>query len=330
MNDAAHALAASSLFATLPKAILADVGRLMRPVEFEPAGIVYREGQPGDHLILVESGRLEAWLSTPGGGEVRLSAIGPGEVTGELALLGDGRRTATIRAIERSRGWLLDRRAFELLRVSGDTSARAAAVAGVIGRLTVERLDTLYRRTAAELSGEPPSADVLGSPPKIIEPAADEGAYLPTIRFFEHFHPADIDAVAGRLPRLALVRGELLAPAGEPPRALWIVVRGAVETTIRGSTLARRMRLAGPGRAVGHCGLLGPRGSNRRVESRARERAVLIELSWARVDELLAGDDETSHAFAAALWTDTVRALQHGERPLAQMSLARSARTVIA
>jgi hypothetical protein len=128
------------------------------------------------------------------------------------------------------RGWLLDGRAFELLRVTGGTSARAAAVAGVIGRLTVERLDTLYRRTAAELSGELSSAEVQGSPPTIIEPAEDEAAHLPTIRFFEHFHPADIKAVVGGLPRLALVRGELLAPAGEPPRALWIVVRAESST----------------------------------------------------------------------------------------------------
>jgi CRP/FNR family transcriptional regulator, cyclic AMP receptor protein len=328
MTEAGRALAASRLFAALPERILGDVGHLMRPAAFDAGEVVFRQGRPGDHLIVVESGKLEAWLSTPGGRELLPSVIGPGDVIGELSLLGDGRRTATVRAVESSRGWLLDRPAFELLRLSGAT-AGIAAVAERIGRIAVERLDALYRRTASVLPGDPRGAEPRPSPLARIELGEAEAAYLPGIRFFEHFKPADIAEVMDGLPRLALARGELLASAGEPPPALWIVVRGAVETVIRGSIAARRMRLAGPGRAVGHCGLLGPRAFARQVESRARERAVLIELSWARVGELLGRDDEPSHAFAAAFWTDAVRALQHGEQPLPQMTAAPRARPVI-
>lgn len=320
MTEAARALAASDLFAALPQAILADIERLVRPVAFDAGEIVFRQGRPGDHLILVQGGRLEAWLAMPGGRERLLSEIGAGEVTGELSLLGDGHRTSTVRAVERSHGWVLDRRAFEILRVSGAT-AGYAAVAGLIGRRAVERLDALYRGTATELTGEPRLAQSPPSSPVRVEPARDELAHLAAVRFFEHFRLEDILSIVEGLPRLALVRGELLAPAGAPPPALWIVIRGAVETVIRGSTASRRMRLAGPGRTVGHCGLLGSRAFADRLESRARERAVLIELSWSRVTELLARDDEASHAFATAFWTDTVRALQHGERPLARMTV---------
>jgi hypothetical protein len=38
------------------------------------------------------------------------------------------------------------------------------------------------------------------------------------------------------------------------------------------------------------------------------------------VAELLNAVDPAARRFAAALWTDSVRALQHGERPLARMS----------
>jgi hypothetical protein len=69
---------------------------------------------------------------------------------------------------------------------------------------------------------------------------------------------------------------------------------------------------------VGHVGLLGQEAFVERVESRARERSVLIEIPWPRVRELLTGDAPLSRRFAAALWTDVVRALQHGERPLAR------------
>ena len=328
MIDAGRALAASRLFAALPEQVLGDVARLMRPVAFDADEVVFRQGQPGDHLILVGSGKFEAWLSTPGGRERMPSVIGSGEVIGELSLLGDGRRTATVRAVESSCGWRLDRQAFEFLRVSGAT-AGVAAVAERIGRLAVERLDALSRRTATALPGEPRGAESRRSPPTQIQPGDDEAAHLPGVRFFEHFKPADIAEVVAGLPRLALARGELLASAGKPPPALWIVIRGAVETVIRGSTAARRMRLAGPGRGVGHCGLLGSLAFAGQIESRARERSVLIELSWARVGELLAGHDEPSHSFATAFWTDAVRALQHGEQPLPQMTAAPRARLVI-
>lgn len=320
MTEAATVLARSTLFGALPQTIRVDVGRLMSPVGFEGGELVFGHGSPGDHLIVVEEGRLEASLPVPRGEPVALSAIGPGDVIGELSLLGDGCRTATVCALEPSRGWRLDRRAFETLRVG--TEGAATAVAGLIGRQAVQRLAALYRRTAAELPADPPPASRPTEATPTVETDADDSDYLSTIRFFEHFEPDAIPAVVRGLPRLAVPRGEVIVEVGAAPRALWIVIRGAVETVIRGRDVSRRMRLAGPGRAVGQTGLLGERDVVDRVESRARERAVLIELSWNRVHELLGGKDRASHAFANALWTDTVRALQSGERPLAQMSVA--------
>ncbi len=132
------------------------------------------------------------------------------------------------------------------------------------------------------------------------------------------------------LPRLAVSRGAALTPAGERPSALWIVVRGAVETRMRGASATRTLRLAGPGRAVGHVGLLGHEAFVARVESRARERSVVIEIPWPRVSELLAEDARSSRRFAAALWTDVVRALQHGERPLARTRTTSASRRAAA
>ena len=104
---------------------------------------------------------------------------------------------------------------------------------------------------------------------------------------------------------------------GEHPAALWVVLRGAVETRMRGAEASRLLRLAGPSRAVGHSGLLASDAFVGRIESRARERSVLVEVSGPRVHELLADDSPGPRRFAAALWTDVVRALQQGQRPLA-------------
>jgi CRP-like cAMP-binding protein len=318
VTEPTDALAASTLFGAMPESIREDLGRLMRPTSYARGEVVFRQGEPGHQLVLIESGELEALLAVPGGDAHRLSSIGAGEVVGELSLLGDGLRTATVRATEPSTGWALERSAFDVLR--HDVRPAASTVIRAIGLMAVERLNRLYQRAAGEITGEPAPTPSPDAGPFAIPPERGEQAYLATTRFFEELSAAQIAAVTDGLPRLQVPRGALLAVRDQPPVALWIVVRGALETTIRGATAVRRLRLAGPGRAVGHVGLLAGAAFVERIESRARERAIVLEVPWTRVGELLGADDPAARRFAAALWTDSVRALQHGERPLARMT----------
>jgi CRP/FNR family cyclic AMP-dependent transcriptional regulator len=121
----------------------------MRPVAFARGELVFRQGDRGQHLVVLESGELEALLAVPGREPLRLSSLHPGDVVGELALLGDGHRMATVRAVERSTEWALARVVFDDLRPA------ASAATGAIGRLAVKRLSELYRHCASELNGEP-------------------------------------------------------------------------------------------------------------------------------------------------------------------------------
>jgi CRP-like cAMP-binding protein len=52
------------------------------------------QGQPGDDIYLLLDGVLSAWVDGAQVGE-----LGPGAVIGERALLEEGRRTATLRAV---------------------------------------------------------------------------------------------------------------------------------------------------------------------------------------------------------------------------------------
>jgi predicted MFS family arabinose efflux permease len=81
------------LFAPLePKALEAIVGQLVR-VEV-PAGVaVIREGEEGDRFYVIESGALVATFH-----DRELSHMGPGDPFGEIALLHDVPRTATVTA----------------------------------------------------------------------------------------------------------------------------------------------------------------------------------------------------------------------------------------
>ncbi len=63
-----------------------------------PAGtVLIRQGEPGDRAWLIEAGELEVLLDGPEGTR-RLGTVGRGAIVGEMALLDDGLRSATVRA----------------------------------------------------------------------------------------------------------------------------------------------------------------------------------------------------------------------------------------
>jgi hypothetical protein len=102
------------LFAPLARPLLETLaGRLVRVAV--PAGeTVMREGDLGDRFYVIESGSLAAtFQGRP------LSTMGPGECFGEIALLRDVPRTATVTAVEDSVLQALERDDF-LAAMSGD------------------------------------------------------------------------------------------------------------------------------------------------------------------------------------------------------------------
>jgi Cyclic nucleotide-binding domain len=85
----------------LERALSAQVMRGRRRPEFrvvEPGGALTEQGQPGDELYVLLDGVLRAEVD---GSPV--NEIGPGAILGERALLEDGRRSATLRAVTRCR-----------------------------------------------------------------------------------------------------------------------------------------------------------------------------------------------------------------------------------
>ena len=87
----------------------------MRREHFEPGEIVFREGDHGDWLYIVVSGEVEVLKGVPGHGEVALRRLGPGDCFGEIALLGDHVRTATMRSVSGLDVLAVDREAFHTL-----------------------------------------------------------------------------------------------------------------------------------------------------------------------------------------------------------------------
>ena len=77
-----------------------------------PGGDLIVTGQPQDSLFFVISGKLHA-VGTEGGREVLLGKIGPGETVGEINMFDPGEASATVRALEFSQVWRIDRASLE-------------------------------------------------------------------------------------------------------------------------------------------------------------------------------------------------------------------------
>ncbi|HWF36078.1 MAG TPA: cyclic nucleotide-binding domain-containing protein [Solirubrobacteraceae bacterium] len=123
-------LRGSSIFGMLPAPELEALAQsLVR--EQAPAGAaIVREGDRGDRFYLIASGTLTVSV-----GEAEIGALGPGDGFGEIALLRDGVRTATVTAREPVTLYALERLAF-LEALTGSAPAHHAAqrlVADLLG-----------------------------------------------------------------------------------------------------------------------------------------------------------------------------------------------------
>ena len=78
--------------------------------------VLFHDGDPGDTVHLLDRGRVAVRITTPSGDVATLRVRGPGEVIGELSLLGPGLRSATVVALERVETLALHRDQFVELR----------------------------------------------------------------------------------------------------------------------------------------------------------------------------------------------------------------------
>ena len=78
---------------------------------------IFREGDPGDSLHLLDKGHVAVQMTTPVGDVLTLAVLGPGEMFGELAALStEPHRSATIRSLDPTETLVVSGEAFNELR----------------------------------------------------------------------------------------------------------------------------------------------------------------------------------------------------------------------
>lgn len=87
------------LFSELDKRHRNQIAKTVFSRSFAAGEVIVREGETGVGAFMIRSGKVE--VTKESGDEVEhLNTLGPGDVFGEIALLTDLPRTATVRAVE--------------------------------------------------------------------------------------------------------------------------------------------------------------------------------------------------------------------------------------
>jgi len=149
-----EALRTVPLFAGLDQTTLRSLAANLQNEHFERGATLMRQGETGDRLYVIREGDVDVLVDDGRGSERRLAQLHAGDYVGEIALLREVPRTATVRA----------RTAVETYSLSRESFQSMLAVSPLIRE---EVNQTLARREAA-LNGLPQRRDR----PAVVDPVS--------------------------------------------------------------------------------------------------------------------------------------------------------------
>ncbi|XP_034944266.1 cAMP-dependent protein kinase type II regulatory subunit [Chelonus insularis] len=100
------------LFRTLDKEQMADVLDAMFEKIVEPGDYIIRQGDDGDNFYVIERGKFEVYVQNQAKVDTLIHTYDNGGAFGELALLYNMPRAATVKAVTKGTLWAMDRQTF--------------------------------------------------------------------------------------------------------------------------------------------------------------------------------------------------------------------------
>ncbi len=157
MSTAIELLRNVALFQHLTDVQLEELSAQTRELTFRKHAILMTEGDLGESMYVIKSGSVKVYVSDDDGRELVLYEQGVGAVIGDIALLDDEPRSASVSTLEASTALMIGKQAFlEVLRNSPEMAIN------IIRSLTQRlrdatdgsrslALDNVYRRLADKL-----------------------------------------------------------------------------------------------------------------------------------------------------------------------------------
>ncbi|XP_013776667.1 cGMP-dependent protein kinase, isozyme 2 forms cD4/T1/T3A/T3B-like isoform X2 [Limulus polyphemus] len=105
-----HAILDNDFMKNLEPVQIREITDCMYPVEYAQDSLIIKEGEVGSVVFVMEEGKVEVTKE----GKF-LCSLGPGKVFGELAILYNCTRTATVKAVNDCRLWAIERQCFQTI-----------------------------------------------------------------------------------------------------------------------------------------------------------------------------------------------------------------------
>lgn len=113
---------------------------------------IVHEGDTGDCMYVVQSGRVEVLHGTDAGNEERLTVLEAGASFGEMAIFEHEPRSATVRALGQAMVMMIDKRTF-LGRVQEDPTLAFHSMRQLCERIRVLSNEIVHLRTRLHKAG---------------------------------------------------------------------------------------------------------------------------------------------------------------------------------
>ncbi len=104
-------LVRAGIFQGLDSAAVDALTTALEPVDFPRAHVIFNEGEPGDRLYIISSGKVKIGRRSADGRENLLAVMGPSDMFGELSIFDPGPRTSTATTVTEVRAMTMDRSA---------------------------------------------------------------------------------------------------------------------------------------------------------------------------------------------------------------------------
>jgi CRP/FNR family transcriptional regulator, cyclic AMP receptor protein len=104
-------LTRAGIFQGVDPSAVQDLKNALEPVSFPRAHVIFAEGELGDRLYIILSGKVKIGRKSPDGRENLLAVFGPSDMFGELSIFDPGPRTSTATTVTEVQAVTMDRTA---------------------------------------------------------------------------------------------------------------------------------------------------------------------------------------------------------------------------
>jgi CRP/FNR family cyclic AMP-dependent transcriptional regulator len=290
---------------------------VLRAQRGNPGDTLFREGDPGDALMIVLEGQLVARVRTQTGTDEEVARLGPGEVVGEMAFIDAEPRSATVSTAGGATVLTFTRAALASLKKS------APRVAASILRNVL--LDVARRLRDA---GEKLSEGAAGATPKslrgdvLVQRSARSltPEQLRSIPALGSYGPEDIDLLSYIATLRSFPVGSAIMREGAEGDACFLIVGG--EVAVSRATSASALATLGPGSLVGQLALLDR--APRSATVTAQAETTVLEVKASAFANLVSAHSPIALRFQEQVALAGVRQLRDATRKVADAAARES------